>query len=392
MALTFPLDPVIGQEYIADNGVTYIWDGVKWAGQFTQGGTSGGVANIEIRDQGSTATTSTTVIDFQGPGVSTTATGTIVTVTIDTGSFVEIASTSTTGTVKIGVGITVEADGTISVREGLQYWTESVNLVATETSIVSLIVNGTETNIDAVISPVGNGSVGNDAEGNKRGQYAVDWQRIRGSTEQVASGNYAVISGGSFNSASGLHAVIIGGNNNVNNSDYSVVLGGVNGHTRGVNGAVIIPGYATGGASNSKGVTQLGTYLFSGYSDSNTPVILTTDGSGNVSESNQLVLPLNSAYYFKGTVLGKEINVANPEISVWEISGVIRKGDSNTSTSYVSNPGVTLIESTTATQWVVSIGVNNVLGSMEIEIQAPDTQQIRWAAKIETIELTDVGM
>ena len=393
MALNFPPNPEIGDEYLGDNGVTYIWDGVKWAGQFTQGGGgTGGVANIEIRNQGTTATTSTTVIDFTGPGVSTTATGTVVTVTIDTGSIVEVASTTTTGTVKIGAGITIEADGTISVREGLQYWTEAINKVNTETSIVSLVVNSTETNIDAVISPLGNGAIGNDAEGDKRGQYAVDWQRIRGSAEQVASGNYAVISGGSFNSATGLHAVIVGGNNNTNDSDYSVILGGVNGNTRGVNGAVVIPGYATGGGANNSGLIQSGIYLLSGYTDSSTPAILTTDGSGNISEFNQLVLPNNSAYHFKGTLIGKEINVTNPEIAVWEISGVIRRGETSTSTGYVSNPGVALIESTTATQWVVTVGINGVLGSMNIQVQAPTGQQIRWAAKIETIEVTDIGM
>jgi len=394
MALIFPSNPEIGDEYIGDNGVTYIWDGIKWAGQLTQGGGggTGGVADIEIQDQGTTATTSTTVINFAGPGVSTTATGTVVTVTIDTGSIVEVASTTTTGTVKIGAGITVDPDGTISVREGLEYWVENLDLINTETSIVSLIVNSTETNIDAVISPIGNGSIGNDAAGDKRGSYAVDWQRIRGANEQVASGDYSVISGGSFNVAQGLHAVVVGGNKNINSSDYSIILGGVNGNTRGINGAVIIPGYATGGTNNSSGLTQLGIYLMSGYTDSATPAILTTDGSGNVSDTNQLVLPANSAYYFKGTVIGKEITVTNPEIAVWEISGVIRKGSDNTSTSYVSTPGVVLIESSTSTQWAVSVGINSSLGSMDIEVQSPDSQQIRWAAKIETIEVTDTGM
>ena len=392
MALTFPLNPTVGQEYVGDNGVTYVWDGVKWAGQFTQGGGTGGggVANIEIRDQGTTATTSTTVINFAGPGVVTTATGTVVTVTISAEP-VAIASTTTTGTVKIGTGITVELDGTISVREGLQYWIENIDVVNTETGIVSLIVNGTETNIDAVISPAGFGSIGNDATGDKRGSYAVDWQRIRGAADQVAGGNYAVISGGSFNTAQGLHSVIIGGNNNTNNSDYSVILGGVNGNTRGIDGAVIIPGYATGGGANNSGLIQSGIYLLSGYVDSSTPVILTTDGSGNVAPANQLVLPVNSVYYFKGTVIGKEINVVNPEIAVWEISGVVKKSATNTSTSYVSTPGVTLIESTTATQWTVNVGVNGALGSINIEVQSPSSQQIRWAAKIETIEITDTG-
>jgi hypothetical protein len=31
MALTFPTNPTIGQEFLADNTVTYIWNGSAWS-------------------------------------------------------------------------------------------------------------------------------------------------------------------------------------------------------------------------------------------------------------------------------------------------------------------------------------------------------------------------
>ena len=31
MTITFPTDPALGQEYLADNGVTYNWMGTYWS-------------------------------------------------------------------------------------------------------------------------------------------------------------------------------------------------------------------------------------------------------------------------------------------------------------------------------------------------------------------------
>lgn len=31
MAITFPTDPALGQEFLADNGVTYEWQGTHWS-------------------------------------------------------------------------------------------------------------------------------------------------------------------------------------------------------------------------------------------------------------------------------------------------------------------------------------------------------------------------
>ena len=31
MAITFPTNPALGQEYLADNGVTYNWMGTYWS-------------------------------------------------------------------------------------------------------------------------------------------------------------------------------------------------------------------------------------------------------------------------------------------------------------------------------------------------------------------------
>jgi hypothetical protein len=392
MALSFPPNPQPGDTYVAPNGYTYTWDGTKWFVS-SSGQTAGGTSPITIKDEGVAVNTQTTTINFIGSAITATTTGSQVNITVNAEPLTT-ATTATLGGVKIGTGITI-TDGVISVREGLQYWTESLTVVdSSQTSIVSLLVQGTQTNIDAVIKAKGDGATTNDDGGNARGAHAVDWQKIRGTATQVASGDYAVISGGSFNRASALHSVVVGGNNNTNDSEYSVVLGGVNGNTRGINGAVIMPHYATGGASNSSGKIQTGYYLLSGDTlQSTSPVDLTTDGSGNIAASNQITLIDESAIQFKGTIVAKEINTDDtPEIAVWEIKGTAFRGVGNTTTSLVSIVTPTLIDSTTSTSWQVSVSTENNIGCILLQVQGTAEQQIRWVAKIETIEVADAGM
>lgn len=392
MALSFPPNPEIGDTYAAPNGFTYTWDGTKW--YVSSGGTSGGgTGPFTVKDEGTIVNSATTMLNFIGTGVIAVATGSQVDITV-TAEPLSTATTATLGGVIIGSGITI-TDGVISVREGLQYWTESQTVIDnSQTAVVSLLVAGTQTNIDAVIKAKGDGATANDNSGNERGAYAVDWQRIRGNNNQVASGDYAVISGGSFNRASGLHGVVIGGNNNINSSNYSVILGGVNGNTRGIDGAVIVPHYATGGANNSSGKIQTGYYLLSGDTIQITsPVDLTTDGSGNIAANNQITLIDNSVIHFEGTVVAKEINTPNePEIAVWEFKGTAYRRQGNTTTNLVSVVNPTLVSSTTATSWQFAVTTENNLGCVLFQVQGSALQQVRWVAKIETVEVADLGM
>jgi hypothetical protein len=391
MALSFPPNPEIGDTYVAPNGYTYTWDGTKWYVS-SSGISVGGTSPITIKYGGVNINTQTTTINFVGALVTATTTANSVTIEV-TATPLTTATTATLGGVKIGSGITI-ADGVISVREGLQYWTESKTIVdSSQTAIISLLVNGTQTNINAVIKAQGVGAVANDDGGDARGEYAVDWQRIRGNTTQVAAGNFSVIGGGSFNKSSGLHSIVLGGNNNTNNSDYSVILGGVNGNTRGINGAVIMPGFATGGAADSSGKIQAGQYLLSGDTVLTTsPATLTTDGSSNVAANNQITLSNNSAIQFKATIMAKELFATTASVVVWTVQGTARRGATNTSTAYISLPVAAIIDGNTGTSWQVSMDIESSLGCILMQVQGSADQQIRWVAKVETIEIADTGM
>jgi hypothetical protein len=88
------------------------------------------------------------------------------------------------------------------------------------------------TNIDIAIMPRGTGAIlarvpdNTSVGGNKRGANAVDLQTVRFAASQVASGDWATISGGTDNKATGVWDTIGGGEDNDSNGNWSVISGG----------------------------------------------------------------------------------------------------------------------------------------------------------------------
>ena len=396
MALTFPSNPPspgqdIGYTYAAPNGYTYTWDGTKWYVASSGSGAGGGVPLI-VQDEGSTINTATSTINFVGSAVTATTSGTVVTVSINAQTL-STATTATLGSVIIGSGINIDGNGVISVQEGLTYWTENVTVIdSTQTSIVALIVATTQTNTDAVIEPKGLGAITNDQSGNKRGEYAVDWQRIRSANSDAAIGNFSIISGGSFNRAGGTHSVVIGGNNNHNDGDYATIIGGVNGNTRSISGAVIIPGYATGGNNTLNGALQGGVYMMSATTTDAGQSLLSTNGVDTLSSLTQITLLDRTVIHFKGTVMAKNVAPEGTPVDVdlWTIEGAVQRQVGSTTTNFVYAPTVTAL--TTATHSIF-FDLESTLGCFFIRVY-PDgatTGDVKWAARIETLELSDLG-
>lgn len=116
-----------------------------------------------------------------------------------------------------------------------------------------LYASAAETTVDLVLSPKGNGALlaampdNTTTGGNKRGQYAVDWQRLRNASAQVSSGHYSVVSGGWQNKASGASSVVAGGFNNTASGDNSISLGGANNTASGSYASVLGSGNTASG-------------------------------------------------------------------------------------------------------------------------------------------------
>jgi len=154
---------------------------------------------IDIEDEGSLIVSNPTAMNFTGPGVTVTE--------------------NPTGTAEVDI-------------PGLQYWTESEDAAVQQSTIFT--PNNSATNVNAVIQPKGNGANtaqtpdGTNAGGNARGNYATDWQKIRNSNAQVASGVGAAIPGGYRNIASGNYSFAAGNSANAS-ADTAIAIGnGVN--------------------------------------------------------------------------------------------------------------------------------------------------------------------
>jgi hypothetical protein len=388
MALSFPIDPEPGDTYVAPNGYTYTWDGSKWYVVST-GQTSGGSGPFTVKDEGNVVNTVTTILNFVGAAITATSTGSQVNITV-TADPLTTATTATLGGVIIGSGVNI-TDGVISVEPGLTYWAETTNLV---TTVTSLTVVGESNDIDAALEAKGTGATLGDSTGNKRGIYATDWQKQRGAVDEVASGEYSVISGGSFNRATALHSVVVGGNNHLADADYGTIVGGQAGNTRGITGAVIMPGFASSGNYDTPGAMQAGTYILSAVTNSASPVRMSTNGNPSPTANNQLGFGDRSTVAFKGQVVARQVSTASNEIVSWTFEGVVRQDIGSFTTDFVPAgiaPTVNKIAESTATTWSFALDIDNITGCLILQATGSNTQQIRWSARVDTIEVTDAS-
>jgi len=121
-------------------------------------------------------------------------------------------------------------------------------------------ISSTNANSNIIITPSGSGALQRDGGGNTRGSYAIDWQTERFNNNQVASGPYSVIGGGTYNRAAGQENVIAGGNGNYTDGLVSVIAGGT------TNKALRDYSAVVGGAGN----TVSGDWSFIGGGNLNT--------------------------------------------------------------------------------------------------------------------------
>lgn len=137
-------------------------------------------------------------------------------------------------------------------------------------NVSSITPQSNTTDADLAFLPKGSGALlaqvptGTAAGGNKRGQYAVDFQRARSSAASVASGNYSALIGGSNNRATGLRAANIGGASNNAAGTDSALVGGLSNSTSGAYATTVGGNSATAAGSYS---TIVGASLSSAQGD-----------------------------------------------------------------------------------------------------------------------------
>ena len=321
--------------------------------------------------------------------------------------------------------LTVDANGDCGWEAasggGLSNFTESENTSSPNNTVSAnrLIVTGSATNIDAVFQSKGTGAIlaqlpdSGTGGGNKRGDYAVDWQMDRNNANQVASGEGSVIGGGKRNRVTGDYCTVAGGQNNYVTDGYSFVGGGylneANGQCSSVLGGSyndadayystvignrgktrwrghIVFGANASTAIGNKGGEQSGITHYKKQTTDATPTTMGTAGSSG-DQYRSVAPPNNSAYGFTITVVGAV--GSGGDCSMWKFEGLIKRGANAAATAIVGNVVKNRIAyDSGASAWDVNVTANTSQGSLVVTVTGEASTTIRWIANVETTEIT----
>jgi hypothetical protein len=201
----------------------------------------------------------------------------------------------------------------------------------------------------------------------------------------TASGDWSVVAGGAKNVASGLFSTVSGGYGNTANSINAVIAGGSYGTSRSVEGYAVFPAHNNPIASAS-GVSQ-GALLILGVQTTDATATVLRSNTSAASGTNQVILPSNSAYYFRGEVVAGVTGAGDTK--GWYVEGVIKRGAGVGTTALVGTPTVSsLYADVGAATWAVTATADTTNGGLAITVTGQASTTIRWVAQIRTTEMT----
>jgi hypothetical protein len=224
-------------------------------------------------------------------------------------------------------------------------------------------------------------TVGGGIKNTATGLYSI----IGGGNTNITSGAYSIAAGGQNNNASNSYSTISGGVDNVSNSAVSTVAGGFKGTTRGITGYTVFPSCYIP-ISNTLGVSQAALLILGKQTTDATATVLTSD-TGGAGGTNQVILPNNSAYFFKGSVIANVTGAANG--AAWSFEGAIMRGANAASTVLIDTPSVNRVAASSgATAWTIALTADTTNGGLTVTVTGVASTTIRWVAKVETTEVT----
>jgi len=206
-----------------------------------------------------------------------------------------------------------------------------------------------------------------------------------GGSSQTASGTNSTILGGTSNTSSATSSAVMGATGSTANAANSVIVGGQAGTTRSIVGN-LVSAASSQPISGTVGGSQLAMLILGRETTDATATVLASNASA-AAATNQIALPNNSAYFFKGQVIAGVTGAGDTK--GWSIEGVIKRGANAAATSLVGTPSVTsLYADAGAATWAVAVTANTTLGCITITVTGQATTTIRWVAQINTTEMT----
>jgi hypothetical protein len=191
----------------------------------------------------------------------------------------------------------------------------------------------------------------------------------------TASGESSFASGGA--TASGDYSLAIGPGN-IASGRHSVATG-ANSHTFGISGRQA----HSAGVEATQGDSQASKFILRERTTGNTATTITTDSNAAASTNNQVILSNQSAYRFKGTIIGKQSGSTN--IAAWDVDGLIVRGANAAATTLVVS-NVNLVSNTPA--WgTPTLAADTTNGGLRVQVIGAATTNIQWTCTIETTEV-----
>jgi hypothetical protein len=190
----------------------------------------------------------------------------------------------------------------------------------------------------------------------------------------TASGESSFASGGA--TASGDYSLAIGPGN-IASGRISVATGN-NSHTFGISGRQA----HSAGVEATQGDSQASKFILRERTTNDTATTITTD-SNAAGTTNQVILSNQSAYRFKGSIVGKQSGSTNA--AVWDIDGFLVRG-ANAAATTLNVSNVTLVENTPA--WgTPTLAADTTNGGLRVQVTGAAATNIQWTAVIDTTEV-----
>jgi len=394
-----------GNQNVASGTYAFLGGGLLNVASGYSSVTVGGVSN-----------TSAGYFNFVGGGFTNSGTA-LAAVTTQSGTMNATTAVTLSGSnanIKVGQYITGTSIATNTYVAAISGTSLTLSQAASGSSTSTLsfytphgvVVGGGNNQATGSYSFIGGG--GDAGTSTNRNVASGDWSVVAGGLKNTASGNGSFVGAGGLNSssasnpntASGLAASVVSGNNNqataayafvgagtgnLANAQLSAIIGGQSGTTRGISGNSVFPA-CNSPISSSSGVSQSALLILGRQTTDATATVLTCDSSA-ASTTNQVILPNNSAYYFKGSVIAGVTGAGDTK--GWSIEGAIKRGAGVGTAVLVGTPTVTsLYADAGASTWTVTALADTTNGGLKITVTGQASTTIRWVAKIETTEMT----
>ena len=247
----------------------------------------------------------------------------------------------------------------------------------------SVVVGGRNNTASGIGSFIGGG--GFDGTSTQANTASGTTSVLCGGQSNTSSGTGSVVGGGVINIANTTGATVVGGYQNTANGQMSTVVGGRYGNTRSITGNLVFSAQS-GAVAAGGGFSQAALLILGTQTTDATATALRSDANA-AGTTNQVILPNNSAYFFRGEVVSGK--TAAGDTKGWTIEGVIKRGANAASTALVGVPTVTSTYADLgAATWDIAVTADTTNGGLRVTFTGQAATTIRTVCQIRTTEMT----